>query len=516
MTKLFSGMDRSTVRESAIFGERPRHLTLHLTDVCTLLKNMNFSGRTGKSIVGEKPLPPTFPQSVNLERRQNKTDHFCPVECVTKSIIFIVVTAFIMYLPFGDAYGYCQQASCGRKSSFTGSIAYLAQTQSKEQQRNHIAVCSLCDFYKMIAKGFHVTVHTVEMLVYLLLDLLYEAKLMFYSLLEKLDKKDLCGSVCCKDSIDAKDIGKDEVDKVIEDEITQKLSDDLLQSLERKFQVDLQKSVDMVLMKIKLLLKNGTVHIQDRLSELQDTLDIIKSHGEKELEECLLKKQNETSALAEKALHQMVVCGYALIGHDPAQAVHSVLALKNMIHTGIKPIYDQKNEVYGLLKVCGHDHDTLKKVIKCVISKSPIIKSAMMDVTGKLIDGVVSLTKLMAHGAMHEACLIEVIKNIEDEAFALVEEVRVCVYNNNTFMAEINNYIKENNATVLDVTKKPKEKEPEKEGDVKHMKDLIRRMLSDNKAQDIDTTFKTKLMKLQQDLVSVDNNEIVKKDKKDK
>lgn len=32
-------------------------------------------------------------------------------------------------------------------------------------------------------------------------------------------------------------------------------------------------------------------------------------------------------------------------------------------------IYEQKKEVYGLLKVCGHDHDTLKKVIKCVISK---------------------------------------------------------------------------------------------------------------------------------------------------
>lgn len=139
-----------------------------------------------------------------------------------------------------------------------------------------------------------------------------------------------------------------------------------------------------------------------------------------------------------------------------------------------------------------------------------------MDVTGKLIDGVVSLTKLMAHGAMHEACLIEVIKNIEDEAFALVDEVRVCVYNNSTFMEEINNYIKDNNATVLDVTRKAKEKKPEKEGDVKHMKDLIRRMLADNKAQDIDTTFKTKLIKLQQDLATVDNNEIVKKDKKDK
>ncbi|KAJ8724665.1 hypothetical protein PYW08_016139 [Mythimna loreyi] len=344
--------------------------------------------------------------------------------------------------------------------------------------------------------------------------------------------------VLLTDAKDAKDVkvakdAKEEVDKVIEDEITQKLSDDLLQSLERKFQVDLQKSVDMVLMKIKLLLKNGTLHIQDRLGELQEMIDVIKSHGEKELEVCLQKKQNETSGLAEKALHQMVVCGYALIGHDPAQAVHSVLALKNMIRTGIKPIYEQKKEVYGLLKVCGHDHDTLKKVIKCVISKSPIIKSAMMDVTSKLIDGVVSLTKLMAHGAMHEACLIEVIRNIEDEAFVLVEDVRVCVYNNNTFIQDAKAYYKANNATVLDITRKEKDKlnettakietlekvksaVPEKTEDVKQMKALIRRMLNVDKGKEIDATFKDKLTKLTQDLTAVDANEIVKKIKVDK
>ncbi|XP_022836061.1 uncharacterized protein LOC111363467, partial [Spodoptera litura] len=205
-------------------------------------------------------------------------------------------------------------------------------------------------------------------------------------------------------------------------------------------------------------------------------------------------------------------------------------------------IYDKKHEVYGLLKVCGHDHDTLKKVIKCVISKSPVIKSAMMDVTGKLIDGVVSLTKLMAHGAMHEACLIEVIRNIEDEAFTLVENVRVCVYTNNTFMQEVKEYIKDNNATVLDVQNKDKSKtkekdkiedtdvdkdkktknveeelteKPHKEEDVKQMKELIRRMLADNKANDIDSSFKNKLTKLQQDLAAVDANEIVKKDKGD-
>lgn len=53
---------------------------------------------------------------------------------------------------------------------------------------------------------------------------------------------------------------------------------------------------------------------------------------------CLATHQNETTALAEKALHQMVVCGYALIGHDPAQAVRKVMMLKNMINVGLKPV----------------------------------------------------------------------------------------------------------------------------------------------------------------------------------
>ena len=43
------------------------------------------------------------------------------------------------------------------------------------------------------------------------------------------------------------------------------------------------RSVDTVLMKIKLLLKNGTLHIQDRLGELHEMLEIIKGHGEKEV-----------------------------------------------------------------------------------------------------------------------------------------------------------------------------------------------------------------------------------------
>ncbi|XP_026330232.1 uncharacterized protein LOC113237788 [Hyposmocoma kahamanoa] len=225
----------------------------------------------------------------------------------------------------------------------------------------------------------------------------------------------------------ADELEKETIDKVIEDEITHKLGEDLLQSIEKKFQVDLERSVDSVLTKIKLLLQNGTSHIQDKLVELQDALDIMKKEKAELVDECLMKKQNDTAALAEKALHQMVVCGYALIGHDPAQAMRNVIELKNMINTGLKPIYEQRQEIYNLIKICGHDHDSLKKVIKCVISKSPQIKSAMMGVSAKLVDGVVQLTKLMAHGAMHEACLIEVIRTVEEEAFVLVKKVKKCV-----------------------------------------------------------------------------------------
>jgi hypothetical protein len=44
------------------------------------------------------------------------------------------------------------------------------------------------------------------------------------------------------------------------------------------------RSVDMVLVKIKLLLQNGTMHIQDRLVELQGQLDHLKKSSENEVQ----------------------------------------------------------------------------------------------------------------------------------------------------------------------------------------------------------------------------------------
>lgn len=73
------------------------------------------------------------------------------------------------------------------------------------------------------------------------------------------------------------------------------------------------------------------------------SINLVYIWGILQVDECLLKKQNATAALAEKALHQMVVCGYALIGHDPAQAMRNVIELKNMINTGLKPVSVSKD-----------------------------------------------------------------------------------------------------------------------------------------------------------------------------
>ncbi|XP_072949790.1 uncharacterized protein [Epargyreus clarus] len=312
------------------------------------------------------------------------------------------------------------------------------------------------------------------------------------------------------------ELAKEEVDKVIEDEITQKLSTDLLQSIERKFQVDLERSVDMVLLKIKLILQNGSHHIQDKLVEIQGMLEVMKRNHENEVIECLTKKENATSMLAERALHQMVVCGYALIGQDPALAVSTVVKLKNMIKAGVKPIYEQKQEIYGLLKVCGHVHDALRKVVQCVISKSPLIKSVMMDVTGKLVEGVVELTKLMAHGAMHEACLIEVVKSVEDDAVELIIDVRNCAYGNESYIKDLDEFMTENNATVLDIiNKNPKLKYTANSNGSKgdEMQDILRRMLDKDNTEDLDKRFKENLITLQTDVYGINNNVIGKNGK---
>lgn len=50
----------------------------------------------------------------------------------------------------------------------------------------------------------------------------------------------------------------------------------------------------------------------------------------------------------------------------------------------------------------------------------------MLEITENLIQGVVDLTKLVSHGAMHEACLIEVIKSAEDEALQIVKDAKLC------------------------------------------------------------------------------------------
>lgn len=121
-----------------------------------------------------------------------------------------------------------------------------------------------------------------------------------------------------------------------------------------------------------------------------------------------------------------------------------------------------------------------------------------MDVTGKLIDGVVKLTKLMAHGAMHEACLIEVVKTIEDEAFTLVKDVKHCAYGTNSD-EEVQKYIEDNNATVVEI-------KDDKKKNGNH--DVITESKKPNKEN------YEKFLKMQHDLADANGigNELVSKD----
>lgn len=142
----------------------------------------------------------------------------------------------------------------------------------------------------------------------------------------------------------------------------------------------------------------------------------------------------------------------------------------------------------------------------------------MMDITSRLIEGVVSLTKLMAHGAMHEACLIEVIKTTEDEAFDLVNEVKSCVYGNSTVVQqEVAKFIAENNATILDIDdkkyphkKQKTEKKKLKKKKNSDIKDMIRRMIAETDDKFEDADLKKKLEQLHKDLNS--NNNLISND----
>lgn len=130
-----------------------------------------------------------------------------------------------------------------------------------------------------------------------------------------------------------------------------------------------------------------------------------------------------------------------------------------------------------------------------------------MEITSKLIDGVVGLTKQMAHGAMHEACLIEVIKSIEDEAIKVVEAVQKCAFKNITFI-EMDNYIAENNATVLDIGNKG-----ETNRSNTNVENILKKVLEKD-AVDIDAV-KVKLKELNNDLSGVDGHFVFDDNKND-
>ncbi|XP_045496368.1 uncharacterized protein LOC123694826 isoform X2 [Colias croceus] len=86
------------------------------------------------------------------------------------------------YLPLGDPEVHC-----------------ATRHNSKDQR---LAMCCICDLYMMAVKLCLKLLELIEFFISIFVDLLYEAKLRFYTFLEKLDGKDLCRSVCCFDEKD--------------------------------------------------------------------------------------------------------------------------------------------------------------------------------------------------------------------------------------------------------------------------------------------------------------------------
>ncbi|XP_050349621.1 uncharacterized protein LOC126773041 [Nymphalis io] len=104
----------------------------------------------------------------------------CPIFCILKAVVVALLTIFVLFCPIGDP-------------------AELCNNTNKSRNQNIPLIC-LCEFYIETIKLFNKTKEVTELVVCRALDLLYEAKLKFYAVLNKVDGSDLYQSVCCKDS----------------------------------------------------------------------------------------------------------------------------------------------------------------------------------------------------------------------------------------------------------------------------------------------------------------------------
>ncbi|XP_022113422.2 uncharacterized protein LOC110992064 [Pieris rapae] len=98
---------------------------------------------------------------------------------LVKPILFVALAAAALYVPLGDPRDRC----C-----------------SSETAKQRITNTSICQLYYLSVKLYQKFMEFLEFAVTMLIDILYELKLKFYTLLGKLDSKDLCRSICCYDS----------------------------------------------------------------------------------------------------------------------------------------------------------------------------------------------------------------------------------------------------------------------------------------------------------------------------
>ncbi|XP_022826026.1 uncharacterized protein LOC111356049 isoform X1 [Spodoptera litura] len=118
-------------------------------------------------------------------------DHLCPVECITKLLLFIAIVVVILlsfqYIPLGKFYLKCDPECCNS-----------AKPPPPPKERYSSTMCCLCDVYQRLMQVGQVSLEVVELFLCASVKVMYSVKLRFYEVLDMLDRGDLRRSVCRK------------------------------------------------------------------------------------------------------------------------------------------------------------------------------------------------------------------------------------------------------------------------------------------------------------------------------
>ncbi|XP_030031063.1 uncharacterized protein LOC115447909 [Manduca sexta] len=120
---------------------------------------------------------------VNGQHRRPVAAGDCPILCITKVVLYVLISMFVLYLPLGDPSVRCASDPATHRP---GTFADWA-----------------CQLYTGLLNTWHRLGSIAEVVGTAARQALYRAKLQFYELLNKIDKKDLCRVVCCFDAKNA-------------------------------------------------------------------------------------------------------------------------------------------------------------------------------------------------------------------------------------------------------------------------------------------------------------------------